>query len=181
MLPFHLNQSAPKAVPHLMKQHQNLPTYLLSPQWVPQLIRPYQTASLGWGRWHKVASEAASKERVWRFSGSEHHWGSNTERRDGRLVQPWYVIPQNHDNMGNMICAIFFWACWWTMFFTLCVNASHQQSSCRSSSSSSSFQSSTWVRSKYHFRVIECVFVCVSTYRKENRQVSGVWCHSPSD
>lgn len=90
-----------------MCQNNSPPTCSLSAQRVPQLIRSDQAAGLGRGRWHQVASEAASEEGVGRLPGTEHHWGPNAQWRDGRVVYPGYVVTQNSEDYGNKCLRVF--------------------------------------------------------------------------
>lgn len=138
-----------------MCQNNSPPTCSLSAQRVPQLIRSDQAAGLGRGRWHQVASEAASEEGVGRLPGTEHHWGPNAQWRDGRVVYPGYVVTQNSEDYGNKCLRVF-----------VCHLRPKEH-----------LKFNSWVM--FHFRVIVSVFF--STYRKEDRQVGGVWCHPSSD
>lgn len=61
-------------------------------QWMSQRHRPHQGACVGWRWWHQITGEAALQARVGWFPGPDHHRGPHSERRDGRLVQSWYVI-----------------------------------------------------------------------------------------
>lgn len=65
-------------------------------QRMPQRHRPHQGARVGRGRRHQVEGEAAFQTRIRRLPGPDHHRGPHAQRRDGRLVQSWYVCRKHN-------------------------------------------------------------------------------------